>query len=289
MATSVQTEKAAIQPWTCPGCQTSTRTRHCPACGEKELQPKDLSFIGFMRQVAQSLSSVDSRLLRSLRVLATRPGAITNAYLRGPRKPFIGPFQLFLIVNVAFFAVQSFSGWPIFSTTLASHLHGQDWSAVAQSLVASKLSASQTTLAAYAPVFDQAVDVNAKSLVIVLVVPFALLLIPMFHGSGRPFVAHIVFSLHLHAFLLLCACMLLLLAVVEAALGGLALTSTGLDRALFAILIAVVATYLYIATGSVYGATGITRVLKVALLTVIIAAAVPGYRFLIFLVTLYYT
>jgi hypothetical protein len=39
----------------------------------------------------------------------------------------------------------------------------------------------------------------------------------------------------------------------------------------------------------VYGASGLVRALKVALLAVVIAAAVPGYRFLIFMVTLYYT
>lgn len=279
------TTNAATQPWVCPGCQATVDTLHCPACGEKVLQAKDLTFMGLMRQVMQSLSSVDSRLLRSLRMLTTRPGAITNAYVDGPRKPYIGPFQLLLIVNVAFFAVQSFSGWPIFSTTLASHLHGQDWSALAQFMVASKLSAAHMTLATYAPVFDHAVDVNAKSLVIVLVVPFALLLIPMFHGSGRPFVTHVVFALHLLAFLLLCACALLLLTTV----GGEALRSTAADWILFAVLLVVIAKYLYLATNKVYGASGVTRSLKVALLTVVIMAAVPGYRFLIFLVTLYYT
>ncbi|MGH8237474.1 MAG: hypothetical protein ACREXP_10690 [Steroidobacteraceae bacterium] len=42
-------------------------------------------------------------------------------------------------------------------------------------------------------------------------------------------------------------------------------------------------------TGVVYQATGLVRGLKVALLASVIAAAVPGYRFLVFLVTLYFT
>jgi hypothetical protein len=46
---------------------------------------------------------------------------------------------------------------------------------------------------------------------------------------------------------------------------------------------------LYVATAVVYEAKGVVRALKVALLAVVIAAAVPGYRFLIFLVTLYFT
>ena len=273
----------------CPACHTTATTLYCPACGEKSLQPKDLTFMGLMGQVFQGLSSVDSRLLRSLRVLITRPGVITQAYVRGPRKPYIGPFQLFLIVNVAFFAVQSFVGSPIFSTPLNSHMRDQDWSELARTLVARKLEATHMSLAAYAPVFDHAVDVNAKSLVILLVLPFALLLIPLFSGSRRPFVTHLVFALHLLAFLLLCSCVLLLLTLLEASLGGAGLRSTLVDWGTFAVLVVVIATYLYIATGIVYEATGAVRALKVALLAVVIAAAVPGYRFLVFLVTLYVT
>ncbi|HKR35492.1 MAG TPA: DUF3667 domain-containing protein [Steroidobacteraceae bacterium] len=277
------------KPWACPTCRTSVDTLHCPTCGEKALQPKDLTFLGLMTQAFHTLSSIDSRLLHSLQVLMTRPGAITNAYVLGPRKPYIGPFQLFLIVNVVFFAVQAFAESPIFSTSLHSHMHDQDWSAFARDVVAQKLAATHTTLAAYTPVFDHAVDVNARSLVILLVLPFTLLLIPLFATSHRPFVTHLVFALHLLAFLLLCSCGLLLLSLLEKLLGGEGLRSTLVDWATFAVLVAVIATYLYIATRVVYGATGVVRALKVALLAVVIAAAVPGYRFLIFLVTLYST
>lgn len=273
----------------CPTCRTGVESLYCPACGEKALQPKDLTFLGLMTQIFHNLSSIDSRLLHSLRDLSIRPGAITNAYVLGPRKPYIGPFQLFLIVNVAFFAVQAFADSPIFSNSLHSHMYEQDWSEFARSLVQTRLATAHTTLAAYTPIFDHAVDVNARSLVILLVLPFTLLLIPLFATSHRPFITHLVFALHLLAFLLLCSCALLLLTLLEKWLGGSGLRSPLFDWATFAVLVAVVATYLYIATGVVYGATGLVRALKVALLAVVIAAAVPGYRFLIFMVTLYYT
>jgi hypothetical protein len=253
------------------------------------LQPKDLTFLGLVTQVFHGLSNIDGRLLHSLKDLTVRPGAITNAYVLGPRKPYIGPFQLFLIVNVVFFAVQAFADSPIFSNSLHSHMYEQDWSAFARSLVGTKLAAAHTTLAAYTPVFDHAVDVNARSLVILLVLPFTVLLIPLFATSHRPFVTHLVFALHLLAFLLLCSCVLLLLTLLEKWLGGLGLRSPLIDWGAFVVLVGVIATYLYIATGVVYGATGLVRALKVALLAVVIAAAVPGYRFLIFMVTLKYT
>jgi Protein of unknown function (DUF3667) len=281
--------KLATQQWRCATCAVSVSTPHCPSCGEKRLEGKDLTFMGLIGQVFQTVTSVDSRLLRSLRVLMTRPGAITAAYLDGPRKPYIGPLQLFLLVNVVFFAVQSFGGSPVFSTSLHSHMYDQDWNAFARTLVTHKLEVEHATLAAYAPVFDHAVDINAKSLVILLVLPFTLLLIPLFAGSHRPFVTHLIFALHLLAFLLVCSCVLLLFTALTTALGGAGLRSPFVDWGLFVVLIAVIATYLYVATGVVYQAKGWVRALKVAVLTVVIAAAVPGYRFLIFLVTLYFT
>jgi uncharacterized protein DUF3667 len=281
--------KLATRRWQCATCGVSVSTLHCPGCGEKFLEAKDLTFIGLVGQVFHTVTSVDARLLRSLRMLVVRPGSLTHAYVDGPRKPYIGPFQLFLIVNVMFFAVQSFSGSPVFSTSLHSHMYDQDWSEFARTLVAHKLEVEHGTLAAYALVFDRAVDVNAKSLVILLVLPFTLLLIPLFAGSHRPFVTHLVFALHLLAFLLLCSCVLLLFTALSTALGGAGLQAPFVDWGLFAVLIVVIATYLYVATGVVYEAKGLVRALKVAVLAVVIAAAMPGYRFLIFIVTLYFT
>jgi hypothetical protein len=284
-----ESTKPAGRQWLCPTCGINVNAQHCPGCGEKVLEAGDLTFMGLMGQVLQNVTSLDSRLLRSLRVLATRPGTITKAYLSGPRRPYIGPFQLFLIVNVMFFAVQSFSGSPVFSTSLHSHMYEQDWRELARTLVAHKVQAEHTTLEAYAPVFDHAVDVNAKSLVILLVLPFTLLLIPLFASSHRPFVTHLVFALHLLAFLLLCSCVLLLFTALQTAFGGAGLHSPWVDWSSFGVLIVVIATYLYVATGVVYQGKGWVRALEVALLAVVIAAAVPGYRFLIFLVTLYFT
>ena len=56
-----------------PPAGSDVDTLHCPSCGEKALEARDLTFMGLMSQVFQSLSSLDSRLLRSLRVLIDAP------------------------------------------------------------------------------------------------------------------------------------------------------------------------------------------------------------------------
>ena len=218
-----------------------------------------------------------------------RPGSLTVAYVEGRRKPYTLPLQLFLVVNVLFFAMQSLTGAKIFSTTLDSHLHKFFWSPIAQPLVTHRLEARRTTLAVYAPVFDQSVALNAKSLIILMVLPFALLPPILFYRRRCPFAAHLVFSVHFYAFLLLSFCVALTVAGVDRLFGGAGLESESFDHALSIAEVFACAVYLYIAMGTVYGARGVARVFKTALLTFAVACIVLGYRFRLLPITLYTT
>ena len=71
--------------------------------------------------------------------------------------------------------------------------------------------------------------------------------------------------------------------------GGEGLNSAGMDNVLSLFNLAACAVYLYIATGRVYGGNGVIRAVKVALLAPAVAAILLGYRFIIFLITLYST
>ena len=205
--------------------------------------------------------------------------------MKGVRKVYVAPITLFLLINVLFFAVQSLTGETVFSSPLESHLNHQDWSAFAHSLVARKLQATGTTLDAYAAVFDSAVVVHAKSLIILMSVPFALLLPVVFVRARRPFMTHVVFSLHLYAFLLLLFCFALLAASVSAWLDFGGLETSAVDNVLSVFNLAACGLYLYLAIGPVYGTTGGRRLLPALLLAVAVAAIVIGYRFALFFIT----
>jgi hypothetical protein len=221
--------------------------------------------------------------------LVAHPGALTVAYVQGRRMSYLGPFQVLLVVNVLFFAMQSLTSTNIASSTLDSHLHHQDWRGVAQPLVSHRLETMGTTLDLYAPLFDRANVLHAKSFIILMVLPFALLLPILFFGNRKPFVAHAVFSLHFYSFLLLLFCVLLAIAAIDVRLGGAGLDSPGMDNALSIVNLAACATYLYVATGTAYGARGALRVVKALVLSLAVAGILLGYRFVLFLFTLYTT
>ena len=275
--------------WTCPSCNAPAISPYCPACGESERHTQEPTLRVLLSHFFEAFTNIDSRFLRSFRYLVTRPGELTNAWLRGQRKPYLGPVALFLIINVLFFAVESLTGGKVFNTPLNSHLHTQPWSDVIQDLIARKLESSHTTLASYAPVFDQAVAFKARSLIIFMALAFSLAPALAFLRSKRPLVTHMVFSLHVYSFLLLLLCAAAATQTLIGLLGGPGKDSIPLDNAIAIGILIASAVYLYYAMRTVYLAHGAELALKTLALTVVVAAVVLGYRFALLLVTLYST
>ena len=275
--------------WNCPTCKVVVTTPFCARCGEEPLPPRDLTLRGLIEKVVHAVTSVDARAARSAWKLLRRPGELTVAWVSGIRKPYVGPFQLFLIANVFFFAIQWATHENVFSSSLDSHLHHQDWSEFAQSVVAQRLAATNMTAEQYEVIFDRAAVLNAKSLILLMTLPFALILPLSFWRERQPFMTHVVFSLHLYTFLLLLFCAALLAAKVSALLGFGGLDAPNVDNVLSVVNVLVCTLYVYLAIGPVYGVAGARRIGTSLVLAAAVAAIVLGYRFVIFLITLYET
>lgn len=278
--------RATANAWLCPTCQREVSTAFCAHCGERRLVPRDLTLRGASERLLHALTSIDGRVLRTSWKLLRQPGSLSVAYLAGARKAYASPVSLFLIANVLFFAAQSLTGTNIFGASLDSHLHQQDWSSLAQTLLQRHLQGAHTTLEIYAPVFDRANVLHAKTLVILMVLPFALSLSLVFFRERLPTMCHVVFSLHFFAFLLLLFSASVLLVGANVALGGASLQAPAVDNVLSALNFAACVAYLYLATGPVYAPGLIARAIKAVLLTVVVAAIVLGYRFVLLPITL---
>jgi uncharacterized protein DUF3667 len=272
------------EPWLCPTCRKPVSSTFCPDCGERQLDSHALTVRGLAEQIFLSLTSVDSKLIRSVWSLVARPGALTVAYLDGRRKPYLGPVPLFLMANVLFFAVESLLRSGVLATPLAMHLEREPWSPLAQMWVANRVAALQTTLDAFTPVFDQALALHARSWIIVMALSFTPVPLVLFLRRRMPVAAHAVFALHLYAFLLL---LMSAGTAVEALFGGPTSMPAWLDPVVSIALLAACAAYLYRAVGAVYATRGARRLLEVIVLAVGVAALVLGYRFALFVLTLY--
>ena len=119
------------EPWFCPNCRVEVATPFCARCGERPIKTTDLTFGGALARILHAATSVDGRVLRTFLRLLRHPGTLTQAYVDGQRKPYATPFAIFLIANALFFTVQSLTHSNVLGSTLASHLHLQDWKDVA--------------------------------------------------------------------------------------------------------------------------------------------------------------
>jgi hypothetical protein len=275
--------------WTCPTCAVMLSTPFCARCGEEPIAPRDLTMRGIGEKLIHAVTSIDARTARSAWKLLRHPGELTLAWTRGVRKPYVAPFQLFLVANVLFFALQWMTSENVFSSSLDSHLHHQDWSDLAQSQLARRLAGHanepRAVRAGVRPrrglqreVADPADDVAVR--------------IAAANGlsrARRPFMVHVAFSLHLYTFLLLLFCVALLAAKLSALLGLGGLDSPMVDDVLSVANLAACALYIYLAIAPVYGAAGPLRTTKAILLAIAVAAIVIGYRFVLFFITLYAT
>jgi hypothetical protein len=273
--------------WTCPACRSAVGTRYCATCGEEPMPARDLTLRGLAEKVFHAFTSIDARLLRTVRVLLRQPGELTRAWVAGVRRPYVAPFQLFLIANVFFFTVQWLTGENVFSSSLESHLHHQDWSPIAQSALAERLADTHRSLEEFAPAFDRAVALNAKSLILLMTLPFALLLPLVFLRERRPFMAHVVFSLHVYAYLLVVFCAALAAGKLCELAGFGGIEAPMVDNVISVALVLLTSVYVYLAVGPAYGTGGVRRVVQAFVLVALVAALVLGYRFALFFITLY--
>ena len=279
----------ASETWTCPTCGRTIATLYCPSCGERSRDPRELTLRGLLDQAFEAFTSIDGKLLRSLRVLVTRPGALTVAYVEGRRKPFLNPVALFLVANVVFFAIESLTHGLVFSTTLQSHMTNQPWSGPASALITKRLAAEGTTVAAYAPRFDATIALHARSMILLMVVAFAPLPALVLLRHHRPFAVHAVFSLHLYAFMLLLLSVGNFIPAAGMPFGYERSPSVLLDAILSISLLVGCGWYLYLSIGRAYGGERWSRLTAAIALSAGVGAIVLAYRYTLLMITLFTT
>ena len=263
--------------------------RFCPQCGEERLRPDDLSVRYLIAKLLENTSSIDGKLVRSWRALLSKPGQLTSAHIKGQRRRYLNPLALFFIGNAIFVGVQSLTGTNVLSSPLSSHLHAQDWAPLVRNMVQDRLADRHLTLEAYAPVFDRSALFNAKALIILMALAFAPLPAMIFRKSHLPTGAHIVFALHLYAFVLVLLSGSVLLAQLDVFLGGGGMESTIVDKVLSILNLLACGAYVFLAVRQVYSTDGWRRVSATLFLTLALGVLFVGYRFAIFLITFYTT
>ena len=284
-------ESGASSFGACGNCGAQLNGPFCSQCGEKKVSPKDYTLRHFIEESLGELTYFDNRFLRTVRLLFTKPGQLSNAYFYGGRSRYTRPLTLFVIINVIFFFVQPHTG--LFGYKYVQYMNDRAHLAAVQAHLRQTGESQQSYMAR----FDANLQNQKKSLLIVAVPVLALFMSLLFAGSGRTYAEHLVFSVQVYAFLLayLAGVVLLLLVPLEMALGavgpaaGPVMRSLETERAIDAILLAGVAVYMYFGFRRAYRASRIHAAASAMVLTVTVAYLIGLYHTGLFYVTFWTT
>jgi hypothetical protein len=261
--------------------------RFCSDCGEKRLESGDLTVRHFCEQTLEAFTNVDGKVFRTLKALLFEPGRLTADYLRGCRKQYIAPLQIFLIANLIFFLLHPILPSAIFTTPLRIQRQQRPFAPLVRAMVERKLAANGMAYQQYETQLDSRTEIEAKSLVIGLVpmvsVPIALL----YWRRRRHFLEHLVFSLHFCAFLMLCAIVVTSFGrggMLLLKLCGVAFSHHAIELGVSALFLAILGIYLYGAMRRVFGGSAWKSAVKAVSVALMMFPVVFVYRFTLFLV-----
>ncbi|MCL4707011.1 DUF3667 domain-containing protein [bacterium] len=266
----------------CVSCGATLRGKYCHACGEKAFNPHEHSVKHFLKEFIHTLTHIDSKFFKSLVSLFCKPGVLTRDYIAGKKKSFTRPITLFIIGNVLYFFVQPLANINSFNSTLRHQiaprmLHGP-W---AQRLVADKIKTTDFSSAAFQE-FEQRYNAKseqlAKTLIIVQIPLFALLLGLSHFYLKRFYFDHLIFATHFFAFLIYLNILATLGVFVYLKLGS---NNLNFEVAFFIICII----YLMFALHNAYRQKPVVTLLQSVLATAGFVVSLFVYRIILFLMT----
>ncbi len=277
----------------CVTCGQPAGAAFCPHCGERRASDHAYTLHALAADVWDHVTPADGRTVRSLWTLVRHPGALTVAYMRGVRRPYLAPLGVFLFVNTAYFVYVGVTHQRIFNTPLQLQLTSQPYSALATRLVTARLAARHVSYAVYASRYDAVTDTQSRTLIAAMVPGFALLVALVSVRRRRGALHHLAFSFHALAMLLVVVMGFTLLvgfpvAYVAAALHRRA-EWAGSDVIVSSIFALLFGAWLAVGLRRAYGDGRVAATFKAILLASGVLLLLGGYRLLLFFTTFWAT
>ena len=117
-------DQLTTQPmFACPSCGSKTPGQFCSHCGEKKVGDEDYSLRHLLEDSVAALTLLESRVLRSVWLVTSKPGYLSSQYFQGRRVRYMKPLQLFIFLNVVYYFSLTLFTATTFTTPLATQLH----------------------------------------------------------------------------------------------------------------------------------------------------------------------
>jgi hypothetical protein len=281
----------------CPNCGAHLKDKYCSHCGQKRNERHDFRISHFLGETVHAFTHFDTKFFTTLRYLFTRPGYLTLEFIRGHRKKYMNPVQIFLISNIVYFIFPLFD---TFTTELAIHMDGPGLHATIRGMVEEKIKKDGISYTQYETEFNEHEKGKAKTLIILMIPIFAVFFSAMFLRQKRFFTEQLVFTLHFFSFLLIFGVVGVSLFYIIIALVAKLLIILGVggfaydmfrffktDDGISSFLVIVFFTYFFISIKMVYSQSNAEGVIKSLISLCLLFYTVQIYRFILFFATFY--
>ncbi len=212
----------------------------------------------YFHEIIYQLIHIDAKIFKTILLLVTKPGQLTDEYLLGRKKKYIRPIRLYLVLSMLYFF--SFSFFAKAALLDIRHLVKFDLT----NRLLPAIQAKQQLLGSLSDelfyrTINQQLNNKISLLLFLAIFIYAVVFKLIFLAKKRYYVEHLIFCLHLMSFSFLRDMFFLPLYMVQKPIGFiLALVSTVI--------------YLFLAMKRVYGA----KLYKMILATIALYAAFGG-------------
>jgi hypothetical protein len=225
----------------------------CSHCGQKRLAREDMSFRHLIGDSFLDYFHFDSKFFRTILPLLYKPGWLTLEYMKGRRKSYVEPFKLFLVISVIYFLLLPFSKEetdkvsPVQSASNTQpdkkpdfnvHLDGFSLTKAGRDSVRNEVDSigvnrfiqnhyakesfwtkvfikqALKVMLSTGQSFITVLEHTASKMIFLFIPVFAALLKLFYIRRKRLYFEHLIFSLHLHAFIFLIFILNLLIGLI---------------------------------------------------------------------------
>jgi hypothetical protein len=187
------------KPDFCKNCEAKLNGNFCHLCGEQKLNKNTRSLAFISEAFVSEITSLDSKIFMTLKNFFFKPGKQVHDFHLGRRKKYFSLISLFFIFNLIYFLSSPMTD---FNLSLVEQLH-QPYQALIQPEVEKIAKFKSPEFKTVQLKYDAMSDTIAKSVIIISVPLFALLL-PLINFQKNYYLQdHIMFALNIYAFILI--------------------------------------------------------------------------------------
>lgn len=186
----------ARTPQPCTNCGAEGAVVFCPQCGEPQPAHHDYSLGHVIGHGFHELFHLDAKIVTTLRLLLTRPGALTVDYFAGRKTRYVTPLRLCLTLFACFFFAYTAYKPLALSCELVVKQNPKVFNDLFDRVAAKRHMTREQLEDKIDHQWQHAISLLQLGNILIVGVVLALVLV----GSGRWFAEHLVFGAHYMSF-----------------------------------------------------------------------------------------